>query len=248
MRRHCWLGQSGQFFLIQTLAKAGSAGRSNFSPAQLSSIHGFQTAFQQSLLKFVGNDVTLQITKNTLVSQPVNTWKVSIKEIDCRTGANTSFFALFTLALSSGPGARDTRDAWGASSAAGCKRNFKKPNKGSMLLFRWVYFLSKVNVKNRIKIRDSMLTWRKRVTDFRSHAKGHTILCDVYYQPTNDWSDERFSKSKSLVCDEFLFLLPPDWSKNSCNSCFDALGLSIHGRIRTQLLSKRTFVMSNPFI
>ena len=131
-----------------------------------------------------------------------------MKEIDCRTGANTSFFALFTLALSSGPGARDTRDAWGASSAAGCKRNFKKPNKGSMFLFRWVYFLSKVNVKNRIKIRDSMLTWRKRVTDFRSHAKGHTILCDVYYQPTNDWSDERFSKSKS-------FLSSPDWSKNS---------------------------------
>ena len=88
-----------------------------------------------------------------------------------------------------------------------------------------------------------MLTWLKRVTNFRSHAKGHTILCDVYYQPTNDWSDERFSKSKSfIVCDEFLFHLPPDWSKNSCNSCFDALGLSIHGRIRTQLLSKRTFV------
>ena len=70
-----------------------------------------------------------------------------------------------------------------------------------------------------------MLTWLKRVTDFRWHAKGHTILCDVYYQPTNDWSDERFSKSKSLVCDEFLFLLPPDWSKNSCNSCFDVLWL-----------------------
>ena len=58
-----------------------------------------------------------------------------------------------------------------------------------------------------------MLTWLKRVIDFRSHAKGHTILCDVYYQPANDWSDERFSKSKSLLCDEFSIFWPPDWSK-----------------------------------
>ena len=33
------------FFLIQTLAKVGSAGRLTFSPAQLFSIHGFQTVF-----------------------------------------------------------------------------------------------------------------------------------------------------------------------------------------------------------
>ena len=75
-------------------------------------------------------------------------------------------------------------------------------NKASLFLFlfRWVYFLSKANVKNRTKIRDSMLTWLKRVTAFRSHAKGHAILYDVYYPLANDWSDERFSKSKSLVC------------------------------------------------
>ena len=59
----------------------------------------------------------------------------------------------------------------------------KNNNKASLILFRWVYFLSKANVENRIKIRDSMLTWLKSVTNFRSHAKGHTILYDVYYQP-----------------------------------------------------------------
>ena len=103
-------------------------------------------------------------------------------------------------------------------------------------------------MKNRIKIRDSMLTWLKRVTDFRSHAKGHTILCDVYYQPTNEWSDERFSKSTSLVCDELSIFWPPDWSKISCTSCFQRTAvtccdfISIHGRILAQSLSKRMFV------
>ena len=54
-----------------------------------------------------------------------------------------------------------------------------------------------------------MLTWLKRVTDFRSHAKGHEILCDVYYLLTNDWSDERFSKVTSLRWIFIPFCLPP---------------------------------------
>ena len=85
----------------------------------------------------------------------------------------------------------------------------KISNKASLFLslFRRVYFLSKANVKNRSKIRDGMLTWLMRVTDFRSHTKGHhAILCDVYYLLTNDWSDENFSKSTSLVCGEFSVL------------------------------------------
>ena len=92
-------------------------------------------------------------------------------------------------------------------------KEIKISNKASLflILFRWVYFLSKANVKNCTKIRDSMLTWLKRVTAFQSHAKGHAILCDVYYLLTNGWSDERFSKSKSLVCVNSS--LSPEWSK-----------------------------------
>ena len=62
-------------------------------------------------------------------------------------------------------------------------------NKASLFLFlfRWVYFLSKANVKNRTKIRDRMPTWLKRVTAFRSHAKGHAILGNLR-TTTTAWS------------------------------------------------------------
>ena len=102
----------------------------------------------------------------------------------------------------------------------------------SLFIFRWVYFLSKANMKNRIKIRDSMLPWLKRVTKISAHTiKGHTILYDVYYQLANNWRDERFSKWKSLVCDDFSFLLSP------VVTCCDFI--SIHGLIaKMQLLNK----------
>ena len=49
-------------------------------------------------------------------------------------------------------------------------------------------------------------------------------------------------KSKSLVCDEFLFLLPPDWSKNSCNSCFDVLWLYFDSRPDSDAVAEQTYV------
>ena len=94
------------------------------------------------------------------------------------------------------------------TSSAGYKRNLKYQIKQACFYFDFDDSIScrKQRWKIGLKIRDSKLAWLKRVTDFRSHAKGHTILCDVYYLLTNDWTDERFSKSKSLVCDEFSFL------------------------------------------
>ena len=71
-------------------------------------------------LFFLSAHISFPRKKNTLVSQPVNTQQVSIKEIDYSTGAN--FFALFTTSLRGGLGARDTRNAWRTGSA-GCKRN-----------------------------------------------------------------------------------------------------------------------------
>ena len=119
----------------------------------------------------------------------------------------SQFFLLFSRHHCEADLERETRAMHGKQVLQAIKE-IKISNKASLflILFRWVYFLSKANVKNRTKIRDSMLTWLKRVTAFRSHAKGHAILCDVYYLLTNGWSDERFSKSKSLVCGEFSFL------------------------------------------
>ena len=95
-------------------------------------------------------------------------------------------------------------------------KKLKISNKASLFLFlfRWVYFLSKENVKS---WQNPNVTVR-RVTDFRSHAKGHAILCDVYYLLTNDWSDERFSKVTSLRWIFIPFCFLPEI--NSCNSCF----------------------------
>ena len=55
-------------------------------------------------------------------------------------------------------------------------------------------------------------------------------------------SDERFSKSKSLVCDEFLVLLSPDWSKHSCNSFFDVLWLYFDSRPDSDAVAEQSDV------
>ena len=39
-----------------------------------------------------------------------------------------------------------------------------------------------------------------------------------------------------------LFLLPPDWSKNSCNSCFDVLWLYFDSRPDSDVVAEQTYV------
>ena len=82
---------------------------------------------------------------------------MSIKGIDCRTGAN--FFLPFSRDHCEADFERETGAMHGKQVLQAIKE-IEISNKASLflILFRLVYFVSKANVKNRTKIRDSMLT------------------------------------------------------------------------------------------
>ena len=167
-------------------------------PGQLFSINGLQTDW--SRLKFIGK---WRYTCFTACQYLVGVY----------TGA-IFFSALFTPALRSALGARDT--CYAREQVLRAIKEIKKYQiKQACFYF---YFGESISCRKQTWNRDSMLTWLKGVTDFRSYAKGHEILCDVYYLLTHDWSDERFSKVTSLRWIFIPFCLPPE--VNSCNSCF----------------------------
>ena len=83
----------------------------------------------------------------------------------CLYGSHFFFFSLFTPALRSGLWARDTCYAQGTSSA-GYKRNEKYQIKQACFYFD---FDESISCRKQTWNRASMLTWLKRVTDFRSH-------------------------------------------------------------------------------
>ena len=98
---------------------------------------------------FLSAHISFPTKKKYTVSQPVNSYWVSLKEIDCRTGANI-FFLRFLRHHCEADLERETRAMHGEQ----VLQAIKISNEASLFLFlfRCLYFL-----KIRSKIRDSML-------------------------------------------------------------------------------------------